>query len=74
MGYLEGNDRIYRIKFLPNGNVEGELLHKGNLNFSKKNPIETLNFYESESIQKIYWIDGNNQLRFFNKNSSTFEN
>ena len=73
MAYLPGNDRIYRLKFLKDNTVEGELLHKGNLNFSKEHPIETLNFYESESIHKVYFIDGKNQLRFFNKNSNKFE-
>ena len=34
------------------------------MNFSK--PITAVPFYESETIQKVYWIDGVNQPRFVN--------
>lgn len=41
-------------------------LYEGNLNFDEKNPIETLASYESEFIQKVYWVDGINQPRVIN--------
>lgn len=41
-------------------------LYSGNLNFSLDNPIETLGVYETEFIQKVYWIDGINQPRVIN--------
>ena len=43
-----------------------ETLYKGNLNFKAGAPIETLFNYETEDIQKVYWIDGVNQLRCIN--------
>ena len=44
----------------------GSLLYKGNLNFDKEHPIETIVFYETEDIQKVYWTDGINQPRVIN--------
>lgn len=41
-------------------------LYEGNLNFSINHPIEAIFNYETEDIQKIYWIDGINQLRCIN--------
>lgn len=60
-------DRIYVFKFNNNKTVlNGELLYKGNLNFSVKHPIETLVSYEAEHVQKVYWTDGKNQPRLIN--------
>lgn len=39
---------------------------KEDLGFSLKHPIEAIGSYETESIQKIYWTDGNNQPRIIN--------
>lgn len=47
------------------------VLFKGNLSFSLNNPIETLAFYESEEVQKVYWTDNLNQPRAINIKSST---
>ena len=46
--------------------LEGEIKYSGNLNFSLDNPIETLPYYESELVQKVYWVDGRNQPRVIN--------
>lgn len=64
----ESNDYIYRIDFVDdsNYNVQGKLLYKGDLSFDTKYPIETLTFYETEDIQKVYWTDGINQPRMIN--------
>lgn len=45
-------------------------LYNGNLNFNLSNKIQTLPFYENESIQKVYWIDGLNQPRVINIESN----
>lgn len=64
-----GIDYIYKVY------TEGlwlytDLLFSGNLDFSEnwkeKKPLETLAWYESEDIQKIYWIDGIHQPRLIN--------
>lgn len=36
------------------------------LGFSINNPIESVVYYETEEIQKIYWVDGKNVLRLMN--------
>ena len=43
-----------------------KILYQGNLNFNINYPIEALFNYETEDIQKVYWIDGINQLRCIN--------
>lgn len=55
----ESYDCIYRIK-----EINAVLLFRGNLNFNK--PIESIGIYETENIQKVYWIDGINQPRVIN--------
>lgn len=58
-------DRIYRL-YYENDRFIVFKLFEGNLNFSLDNPIETLFYYESEKIQKVYWVDGINQTRLIN--------
>lgn len=44
-----------------------DLLYSGLLNFSMQHPIEdAVAFYENEDLQKIYWTDNYNDLRFCN--------
>ena len=62
------NDIIYRINLDDNTPV---VLFTGDLNFSTDNYIETEINYESEDVQKVYWVDGVNQLRHMNIISST---
>lgn len=62
-------DRIYRIEYEKTEDSEiwkGKLLYEGSLGFSAENPIETISLYETEDIQKVYWVDGKNQPRFIN--------
>lgn len=60
-------DRIYKItKSVTAGKLVSTILHTGALHFDILHPIECLPFYENESIQKIYWVDGKNQPRFIN--------
>ena len=57
-------DKIYKIWI--DEEVNGQLLFSGNLGFNINNPIETLSFYENDSIKKVYWTDGINQPRVIN--------
>lgn len=62
-----GNDRIYKLKYnSTKTSMECTLLYNKSLNFCILNPIETLVSYESESVQKVYWVDGRNQPRLIN--------
>lgn len=49
---------------LSTDSLSRKVVYFGPLNFSK--PITAIPFYESETIQKVYWIDGVNQPRFVN--------
>lgn len=62
----EGVDRIYRVKYNDDGTFELVCLYSGDLDFDAKHPIESVVYYETEKIQKIYWVDGKNVLRFMN--------
>ncbi len=42
------------------------LLYIRDLGFKTTNPIQVLNNYENENIDKIYWVDSLHQLRFIN--------
>jgi hypothetical protein len=46
------------------------LLYMRNLQFNITNPIQCLNNFENEIIDKIYWVDSKNQMRFLNINQS----
>lgn len=59
-----GKNTDYIYKYTTEGGLEE--LYSGNLNFQLDHPIETLSWYESEDIQKVYWIDGYNYTRFIN--------
>lgn len=64
--YAENNkDHIYR------GRISGNTINiteifEGDAGFSVNNPIETLPVFETEDIQKVYWVDGINQPRMIN--------
>lgn len=63
-----GFDYIYEIYQTPEGRwtTDSLPLYKGDLNFHADKHIEALFNYETEDIQKVYWIDGINQLRCIN--------
>ena len=46
------------------------LLYMRDLGFSTNNPIQAIFNFENENIQKVYWADGKNQLRFLNTRHS----
>lgn len=58
-------DYIYRLEY-DGSTVKVLQLYNGNLGFSVKHPIEAIGYYESEEVQKVYWVDGLNQNRFIN--------
>lgn len=59
-------DRIYRLECKEAHSLTGVLLYKGNLSFNAEYPLETLASYESDMVQKVYWVDGLNQPRMIN--------
>lgn len=60
------DDRIYKLWFNKNSDLEGKILYQGSLGFNTNHPIETLSFYENSDIKKVYWVDGLNQPRVIN--------
>lgn len=60
-----GTDYIIRLE-KNKGAFNMRVLYQGDLNFSQDHPIETLGIYETEDIQKVYWLDGVNQNRVIN--------
>ena len=65
-------DKIYRVDY-ENGEFSSTLLYTGHLGFEFGYPIESVVHFETEAIQKIYWIDGKNVLRFMNFMATTEE-
>ena len=61
------NDCIFKIK-IENDELVTTTLFEGDLGFysNKIESIETLFYYESEDIQKVYWVDGIHETRFIN--------
>lgn len=55
-------DRIYRL----DDSFQCILLFEGNLGFDLNHLIEAIPYYETESVQKVYWTDGKNPLRVIN--------
>lgn len=62
----KGFDCIWEVYEVLEGNYDYKLLYCRSLGFSEENPIQALYNYENELIQKVYWVDGENQLRFIN--------
>ena len=58
-----GFDCIWKIQY---DNYDITLLYMRNLSFSSNCPVQVINNFENKNIDKIYWADGNNQLRFLN--------
>lgn len=59
-------DHIYRIDYTPDDTFEAYRLFSGSLDFDCEHPIESVVYHETDEIQKIYWVDGKNVLRFMN--------
>ena len=61
-----GFDCIWEVK----EDNDIELKYMRNLGFSTSNPIQAIFNFENERIQKVYWVDAKNQLRFINLTQS----
>ena len=68
-----GGDKIYRIYRVEYNTLKKEVLFeytdtdsKWNKGWTPEHPIQTLGYYETDLIQKVYWIDGVNQPRVIN--------
>lgn len=59
-------DYIYKITHKSERRLDVDLLYSGDLNLNTTNELETLFRFESEDVQKVYWIDGVNQPRVIN--------
>ncbi len=59
----KGFDCIWKVN---DETYELELLYLRNLNFNTSYPIQALSNYENDIIDKIYWVDGRNQMMFVN--------
>ena len=57
------NDNIYIYKY-SNGSFAKYYQYKGDFNFNEKCPIECQTVWEREDLLKVFWIDGENPLRF----------
>ena len=61
-----GFDCFWELTNINNGNFDLVLLYMGNLGLSTDNLIQVIYNYENSVIQKIYFVDGKHQLRYFN--------
>jgi|TARA_R110000822_G_scaffold152112_7_gene291326 hypothetical protein len=61
-----GMDCVWLIDNVLANDYTIELLYVRNLNFSINNPIQAIFNYENKKIEKVYWVDGSNQIRFLN--------
>lgn len=59
-------DRIYLVEDAGNNTYSSFLYFCGDLQFSTENPIECTAYFENEEVQKVYWVDGKNPLRYAN--------
>lgn len=59
-----GLNRIYKVYQDQNNNIQFDIIAEGNFNFGKA--VNGLYCFENSELQKVYWIDGVNQLRYIN--------
>ena len=62
--------RIYRVEYTGDS-FRSLVVFEGALGFDTEHPIETLVDYETEDVQKVYWLDGVHVLRFMNFSDSS---
>lgn len=63
---VSNSDHIYRCEVVEFGTIDVSIVFEGDANFDTKFPIETLPVFETDGIQKVYWVDGRNQPRVIN--------
>lgn len=64
-------DIIYKFYYDESGQVAVKKAAEGNFNFG--NDIRGIFCYENSELQKVYWVDGVNQLRYINLAESNFK-
>lgn len=64
-----GFDCVWLVQHV-NETFEIALLYMRNMGLSVDHPIEMINNYETEKVDKIYWLDGVHQLRHLNLKQS----
>lgn len=64
--FSTNNNGLDCIWYLEDNTFDLTLLYLRDLNFTLENPIQILNNYENSKIDKIYWVDGKQQIRFLN--------
>lgn len=67
----EGTNYIYKLYQDSDNNVTVKKLAGGNFNFGDN--IKGIFCYENSELQKVYWVDGVNQLRYINIADSNFK-
>ena len=66
-----GFDCIWTLSY---DTFELTLKYVRNLNFNSEHLIQVINNFENEKIDKVYWVDGNNQMRYINLKPNNFKN
>ena len=64
-------DVIYKFYYDKSGQVAVKKAAEGNFKFG--NDIKGIFCYENSELQKVYWVDGVNQLRYINLAESNFK-
>ena len=63
----EGVDVIYRLTLITEGEENGgflvSTLAKGDMNWDLEHPIEAIPYYELDTLQTVYYVDGKNPLK-----------
>ncbi len=63
-------DCVWEVPDLDKDILDIDLLYMREMGFSKEFPIQAIFNYENELIQKVYWVDSVNYLRFLNTKQS----
>lgn len=64
----EDTNNIYKLSFDNDDIINSELIYSGNLNLNEESTIDSLFHFETEDVQKLYWVDGINPNRVININ------
>ena len=65
------NQYIYKYTYNNDNSWSSQILFSGNLGMSNVNSFDSIAIYENDDIQKVYWTDNVNPLRFINIKATT---
>lgn len=68
-----GFDCVWHVPNILDGTYDLTLLYVRDFDFSSSYPIQAVYNFENENIQKVYWVDGLNQMRYMNLTHDTIE-